>query len=85
VNGTIYVVHRTTIYLPDDLKANLERKAAETGRTEADIVRDGIRLALAQLTPPAPRSGLFDSEQSDLSQRVDELLRNNFGQVVDPR
>jgi len=72
-------MHRTTIYVPDDMKAELARVAAETGRTEADLIRLGIRLALAQRTPPAPRSGIFDSGQPHLSERVDELLSGGFG------
>jgi hypothetical protein len=74
-------MHRTTIYVPDDLKAELERVATETGRSEADVIREGIRLALAQLTPCAPRSGLFDSGDAALSEHVDELLRGGFGRT----
>jgi hypothetical protein len=75
----MYGVHRTTVYIPDDVKAELERVAAETGRTEADLIREGIRLALAQVTPPAPRSGIFTSDDPRLSERVDELLTDGFG------
>ena len=38
---------KTTVYLPDDLKAELKRVAAETGRSQADLIREGIRLAVA--------------------------------------
>ncbi len=70
-------MYKTTVYLPDDLKAELERTAAETRRSEADIIREGIRLAIAQHLPPAPRSGIFDGDP-ELSERVDELL-TGFG------
>ncbi len=33
------------MYLPDDLKAALEQLAAETGRSEADLIREGIRVS----------------------------------------
>lgn len=72
-------VIKTTVYLPDDLKAELQRTAAETGRSEADLIREGIRLAVAQRTPPRPRSGIFASGDPDLCQRVDEILRKGFG------
>jgi hypothetical protein len=75
----MYGVHRTTVYTPDDVKAELERAAAETGRTEADLIREGIRLALAHITPPAPQTGIFASGNPQLSERVDELLADGFG------
>jgi hypothetical protein len=71
-------MYKTTIYLPDELKAELERTATETRRSEAEIIRDGIRLAIAQYQPPAPHSGIFDSGDPGLSERVDELLQG-FG------
>ena len=76
--GTIYGMYKTTIYLPDDLKAALARTAGETGRSEADLIREGVRLALSQHLPPAPHTGVFDSGDPHLSERVDELLRG-FG------
>ena len=72
-------MHKTTVYLPDDLKAELERTAAATGRSSAELVRAGIRLAIAQHSPPAPRSGIFESNDPSVSERVDDLLRE-FGQ-----
>jgi hypothetical protein len=69
---------KTTLYLPDDLKAELARMAAETGRSEAQLIREGIRLAVSRSTPPQPRSGIFDSGDPALSTRVDELLQG-FG------
>jgi hypothetical protein len=72
-------MYKTTVYLPDELKAELERTASEVRRSEADLIREGIRLAIAQHLPPAPHSGVFDSGDSSLSERVDELLRG-FGE-----
>src|SRR5439155_459685 len=45
--GIVYGMQKTTVYLPDDLKAAIERTAAETGRSEADLIREGVRLAVA--------------------------------------
>lgn len=73
------VMQKTTVYLPDDLKAALEHAAAETRRTESEIIREGLRLILAQRQPPPPRSGIFDSGDPSLSERVDELLARGFG------
>jgi predicted transcriptional regulator len=37
-------MQETTIYLTDELKHELERIAAEQGRSEAEIILEGIRL-----------------------------------------
>lgn len=46
VYGRFDDVIRTTIYLSEELKAALEAKATQEGRTEADIVRDDLQQAL---------------------------------------
>ncbi len=71
-------MHKTTVYLPDDLKADLVRTAADTGHSEADLIRQGVRLAIAQHLPPTPHFGIFDSGDPHLSERVDDLLEG-FG------
>jgi hypothetical protein len=71
-------MQKTTVYLPDDLESDLERMAVATGRSSADLIRAGIRPAIAQETPPVPRSGIFESNDPSLSERVDELLAD-FG------
>lgn len=72
---------RTTIYLPDDLKAEVERLAAAANCTEAEVIRDAIATKIASLPPPAPRVPLFEDELIDptIAERVDEIL-DGFGQ-----
>ena len=72
-------MQKTTLYLPDDLKADLKRWAAETHRSEAEIIRETLRQAVAQRVPPMPCSGIFASGDPSLSERVDELL-SGFGE-----
>lgn len=72
-------MRKTTLYLPDDLKAEIERLALDTGRSEAELIREGIRLALERHIPPAPHSGIFASGDGSLAERADELLAG-FGQ-----
>lgn len=73
------VMRKTTLYLPDDLKAELQQAAIETGRTEADIIREGIRLALVQFAPPPPTIPIFVSDDPHFAERVDEYLAG-FGE-----
>jgi metal-responsive CopG/Arc/MetJ family transcriptional regulator len=65
---------KTTVYLPDDLKAELDRVAAETGRSASDLIREGIRLALTRYAPPAPRIGIFVSGDPHFAENADEHL-----------
>ena len=68
---------KTTVYLPDDLKRELKRAAAETGRSEAEVIREGIRLAVRSSVPPKPRAGSF--AHGNLAGRVDDVLAAGFG------
>jgi predicted transcriptional regulator len=61
--------HKTTVYLPDDMKLALEREAARRGCSEAQVIRDALAEAVSR---PRPTAGLFHGES--LSGRVDELL-----------
>ncbi len=67
-------MNKTTVYLSDELKSELKRVAGETGLSEAELIREGIRLAVSRHLPPVPRAGIFDSGEPGLSERVDELL-----------
>ena len=78
----MYGMKRTTVYLPDDLKAALERTAAAEGRSEAEIVRSALTAATAVHAQPKPRLPLFDSGDATLAERVDDELAAGFG--VDP-
>ena len=71
---------RTTVYLPDDLKAALERAAAAEGCSEAELIRSAVREKVQALTPPRPRLPLWPEGFGDatVAERVDELLQG-FG------
>ncbi|MDP8969061.1 MAG: ribbon-helix-helix protein, CopG family [Actinomycetota bacterium] len=71
-------MRKTTVYLPDELKAALERAAAEERRSEAELIREAISVALRRRTGPRPRPGLVDSGDTTLAERVEELLEG-FG------
>ena len=67
-------MHRTTVYLPDELKAALERTAAAEGRSEAELLREGVRLVTRAHASPAPTIPLFAGGDPDLAEHVDEAL-----------
>lgn len=73
--GTIYgMPHKTTIYLPDELKAAVEVEARRRGVSEAEVMRQAIAGAVAR---PRPRFGIIDVEP--MAERVEELLAG-FGE-----
>jgi hypothetical protein len=76
--GILYGMNKTTVYLPDELKRELERTAREQSRSEADIIREGIRLAIDRCTPPMPTLWTFEADEPDYIDRIDELL-DGFG------
>ena len=72
-------MEKTTVYLTDEQKRALVRAARASGRSEAELIREGVGLvtaahAVSELTLP-----LFDSGQPDLAERVDEALEG-FGE-----
>lgn len=70
---------RTTVYLPEDLKHELARVARSEGRSEAQLIRDGVRHVVELHSSPSPRIPLFESDDPSLAERVDELLEG-FGE-----
>ena len=76
----MYGMRRTTVYLPDDLKAALERTAAVHGKSEAEVVRGAIAAATADHAHPRPQVPLFESADPTLAERVDEEVAVGVGE-----
>ena len=78
--GTMYGMEKTTVYLPSELKQALGRAAATSGRSEADLIREGVRAVTDSLAHPRPRLPLFESAgDPHLAERIDAALEG-FGQ-----
>ncbi len=79
--GTIYGVKRTTVYLTDEQKRELEAIAGSSQRTEAQLIREGVDHVIGLNRPrrrkPGPLFALDDPMLDDPS-RVDEALEG-FG------
>ena len=65
-------MHKTTVYLPDELRAAVRREARRSGRSDAEVIRSAIEQVVSA-SRPRPRPALFASGLS-LSDRVDEEL-----------
>ena len=68
---------KTTVYLPQDLKAAVKQAAQRRGISEAEVIRESIRASVGDIRP-APRGGLFAGSEP-IARRVDELLEG-FGE-----
>jgi hypothetical protein len=71
-------MHKTTVYLPEDLKRSLEGMAASTGRSEAELIREAIAARVECTAPPRPRGQLFESGEATLAEKAEEAL-TGFG------
>lgn len=60
---------KTTLYLPDDLKAAVERESRRRGCSEAQVIRDAISTSVER---PRPRAAFIDGEP--FAERADHLL-----------
>jgi hypothetical protein len=70
-------VEKTTVYLPDDLKAAVKRASKQRGVSEAEVIRDSIRAGVGG-AKPRPKGGLFSGSEP-IANRVDELMEG-FGE-----
>ncbi len=58
-------MRKTNVYVPDQMKGCLERVAADSGRSEADLIREGIELVSGRVREAKPRLPLFESGEPD--------------------
>jgi hypothetical protein len=70
---------KAVVHLPEDLKADLERMAHAEGRSEEELILEGVRRVVETHRSPAPRIPLFSSGDPTLAERTDELLKG-FGE-----
>lgn len=71
-------MEKTTVYLTESQKRALERAARASGRSEADLIREGVDLVTARSRSAELVLPLFSSDQPDLAERVDDAL-TGFG------
>lgn len=68
---------KTSVYLDEDQKADLEKVVSLTGRSQADLIRDGIEQVVAQHLRKRPAMTAHATGATVLD-RVDELMEG-FG------
>jgi len=72
-------VEKTTVYLTSAQKAALAQAARVVGRSEADLIREGIEAITERHRTAEPTIPLFASNVADLARRADDYLEG-FGE-----
>ena len=75
----MYGMRKTTVYLPEALKARLERVAEQTHTSEAEIVREAIDRLTTERESSRPTMPLFASGAVAPIEDFDKALRG-FGE-----
>lgn len=75
----LYGMERTTVYLTEAQKRGLERAARISGRSEAELIREGVDAVTSRHQVAEPTLPLFESGLPDLADRTDEALEG-FGE-----
>jgi hypothetical protein len=72
-------MEKTTVYLTSAQKHALTRAAAIEGRSEAELIREGIDTVTSRHRVIEPTLPLFESGIPDLATRAEEYLKG-FGE-----
>ncbi len=80
--GTLTDMKRTTIYLPEEMKARLEAEAARRQITESELIR---RAVDKELQRPVPRGGIVSgpgdgTNGADLTRATARQWLEGFGE-----
>jgi predicted transcriptional regulator len=73
-------MRRTTVKLPDDLDARLRHEARRRGMTVSELTREAIETHLGvRRRRRLASTGAGRSGASDVSERIEEILRADWG------
>lgn len=77
---------RTTISLPEDLAALLEREAERRGTSVSAVIRESVREALlgrSDRPREIPWAGILDDPEMPHGADVDEALKESWADAID--
>lgn len=72
-------MERTTVYLTIAQRRALATTARATGKSEAELIREGVDAVTAGHRVAEPTIPLFESGKTDLAARAEDLLEG-FGE-----
>jgi hypothetical protein len=78
--GTMYGMVKTTVYIDERDAATLRRMAAESGRSQAEIMREAIANAGRSARPRRLRSAAVGrGSGAAVARHADEIVRRELG------
>lgn len=73
-------MHRTTVYLPEDEAAALRRLATQSGRSQAEIIREAIAVVTRDARPREFHFfGAGRGSGEPVAEHADEIVREEWG------
>ena len=75
----MYGMRKTTVYLPDELKARLETVAEQERLSEAEVIRRAIEQFVDGRARPRPTLPLFERGEIEPIEDWEEAMRG-FGE-----
>jgi hypothetical protein len=70
---------KVRVRLSRELKDRLKQAAEASGKSEAELICEGVSSVVNAELAPKPRIPLFSSGDPTLAERVDESLAEGFG------
>jgi Ribbon-helix-helix protein, copG family len=68
-------MHKTAVYIPQEVKRVLAELAVARGVGEAELIREALRTVTSEARSPRPRLPLFKSGKPGFAEKVDDALR----------
>jgi len=67
---------KTTLYLEPDTALAIRQMAESQGRSQAELIRDAVNAYAKRGQRPLPAGlGKYDSGETDVSERAEDILR----------
>ncbi len=76
--GSLARMHKTTLYLPEELQRRLRDVARRTGRPQAELVRCALEGYLEADVAPEPRSIAVGADEGLAGRDSEDWLRMNW-------
>ncbi|HXF56200.1 MAG TPA: ribbon-helix-helix protein, CopG family [Actinomycetota bacterium] len=72
-------MRKTSVYLTEEEWEALQRTAAETGRSQSELIREGVRRVTARRPRRFRSMGMGEGTGEPVGRRAEELLAATLG------
>lgn len=86
MGGTIYGMHKTTVYLSDDDMDALRRAVIASGKSQSELIREGVRRVTRRHRDRVFHSmGVAEGPALPLGRMAEDILEQEWGRDLDDR